>query len=158
MKLSISITSANSMEGFGTFLGKAAKHTDFIWLTGVLGAGKTTFAKGFLTGLGACETITSPSFLIAKEHPGARIPAVHLDLFRIDSKEKFSELGLDEYLSGEWFVICEWADKLELERQKNGIHFLFEVINASTRKITATLLSNKTDNTILSAMKDFKVE
>ncbi len=159
MSRTIRVNSAEEMEKLGGKLAESAKSTEFLWLTGPLGAGKTTFAKGFFWALGACETITSPSFLIAKEHEGARIRSVHIDLFRIDSYEKFRELGLEEYFSGEWFVACEWADRLSFEKQDFGIHLQFSnCAGGAGRIVSARNLSGKPSNPIFDKFSELADE
>lgn len=150
------IETAHDMILFGCALGAAAQSPDSLWLTGPLGAGKTTFAKGFLDGLGAVEAVTSPSFLVAKEHPGARIPAVHIDLFRINSLDKFCELGLEEYFGGEWFVVCEWADRLRFDTSGKGLHIEFEIEKDGGRLVTAAAMSGAANRPIIAAAKEYR--
>lgn len=81
-------------------------------LIGDLGAGKTTFCKGFAEGLGVKETVTSPTFTIMNEYMG-RLPLYHFDMYRLKSLEDAENLGFGEYfdmttLKG--VTLVEWAD------------------------------------------------
>lgn len=96
----------------GFRLAELVREGDVIALTGPLGAGKTTFAQGLLSGLGVKGYVTSPSFTIANEYEG-RVKVAHLDLYRIDRLEELKEIGLDEYLGGDYLVVMEWADRVE---------------------------------------------
>ncbi|MCD6118667.1 tRNA (adenosine(37)-N6)-threonylcarbamoyltransferase complex ATPase subunit type 1 TsaE [bacterium] len=131
------IRTAENMKEFGSRVGAAISAPVTILLIGPMGAGKTIFAQGLMAGLGANDHVTSPSFLIAKEYMGTRIPAVHLDLFRIDSFEKFKELGLEEYLDGTWVAVCEWADRVEEIAGSNCITLNFTVEPDDSRAVSA---------------------
>ncbi|MDY3910148.1 MAG: tRNA (adenosine(37)-N6)-threonylcarbamoyltransferase complex ATPase subunit type 1 TsaE [Eubacterium sp.] len=90
-------------------LGKNAKPGDIFLLEGDLGTGKTVFAKGFATGLGVEEPITSPTFTIVQEYESGRIPLYHFDVYRIADPEEMYELGYENYFWGEGVCLIEWA-------------------------------------------------
>lgn len=82
-----------------------------ILLIGSLGAGKTTLAKGILSGLGVAEPdeVTSPTFTLIHEYGGGR--AFHIDLYRLDTREQVATLGLDEIFDREAVVLIEWGER-----------------------------------------------
>ena len=87
-----------------------------ISLIGDLGAGKTTFTKGFAKGFGVKQTVTSPTFTIMNEYEGSQMPLYHFDMYRLSSKEEAINCGFEEYfdlskLKG--VVIVEWASNTE---------------------------------------------
>ena len=84
---------------------------DIFALTGDLGAGKTQFVKGFVSGLDCSAEVTSPTFTLIHEYTGGRIPVYHFDWYRLGSAEAAMRLGLDEYLFGDGTCIVEWADR-----------------------------------------------
>ncbi|MFL6541483.1 MAG: tRNA (adenosine(37)-N6)-threonylcarbamoyltransferase complex ATPase subunit type 1 TsaE, partial [Chthoniobacterales bacterium] len=51
-----------------------ARRGDVFALTGDLGAGKTQFAKGFVSGMGSNDEVTSPTFTLIHEYSGGRLP------------------------------------------------------------------------------------
>ena len=86
-----------------------------ISLIGDLGAGKTTFSKGFAEGFGVSETVTSPTFTIMNEYEG-KMPLYHFDMYRLSSMEEAVNCGFEEYfdlskLKG--VVLVEWASNVE---------------------------------------------
>jgi len=87
-------------------LGKIVQPNDVILLEGDLGAGKTTFTKGFAKGLEVKRTVNSPTFNIIKEYKG-RIPLYHMDVYRLEGSSE--DLGFDEYFMGEGVCVVEWA-------------------------------------------------
>jgi tRNA threonylcarbamoyladenosine biosynthesis protein TsaE len=80
-------------------------------LQGGLGAGKTHFTKGVATGLGCNAEVTSPTFTLAHEYTGGRLPLYHFDFYRMDSEDEVLRIGWDEYLDEAGVVVVEWPDK-----------------------------------------------
>lgn len=81
-------------------------------LSGSLGAGKTTLVQGLAAGLGLdAREIQSPSYTLVREHAGSRGRLVHIDLYRLSSREA-EALGLDEILDGPGVKAVEWPDRL----------------------------------------------
>ena len=82
-----------------------------VWaLAGDLGTGKTVFTKGFASGLGVDEDVSSPTFTILQVYESGRLPLYHFDLYRIAEPEELYEIGFEEYLDGEGVTLIEWAD------------------------------------------------
>jgi len=96
----------------GEVIGGLLKAGDLVLLMGELGAGKTTLAQGLCRGAGMDEGVwaRSPTFTLINEYT-ARIPIRHADLYRVDSWEDFSTIGLfDPSFQG--ITLVEWGDKL----------------------------------------------
>ncbi|MEO7556940.1 MAG: tRNA (adenosine(37)-N6)-threonylcarbamoyltransferase complex ATPase subunit type 1 TsaE, partial [Acidimicrobiales bacterium] len=77
-----------------------------------LGAGKTAFAQGFGRGLGITDTITSPTFTLAREHDGGRLRLHHIDVYRLEQLEEVLDIGLPELLDDEAATLIEWGDAI----------------------------------------------
>jgi len=87
-----------------------------VLLIGNLGAGKTTLAKGIISGLGAAEPeeVTSPTFTLIHEYgpgEGNNARVYHVDLYRLDTPEQVATLGLEEVLDREAIVLVEWGER-----------------------------------------------
>jgi len=86
-----------------------------VLLIGNLGSGKTTLAKGIISGLEAAqpEEVTSPTFTLIHEYgPGKGNPRVyHIDLYRLDTPQQIATLGLEEILDGNAIVLVEWGER-----------------------------------------------
>jgi tRNA threonylcarbamoyladenosine biosynthesis protein TsaE len=88
-----------------------------VLLIGNLGAGKTTLAKGILSGLGVTtpDEVSSPTFTLIHEYSGnssgeAR-RAYHIDLYRLDTEAEVGTLGLDELFDRQAVVLIEWGER-----------------------------------------------
>lgn len=97
----------------GEKIGREAKSGQVYTLTGELGAGKTVFTQGLAKGLGIDEPVSSPTFTIAQEYGGGRLPLYHLDVYRIGDVEEMEEIGYEDYFYGDGLCIIEWADLIE---------------------------------------------
>ena len=86
-----------------------------ILLSGDLGAGKTTLAKGIISGLGVAseEEVTSPTFTLIHVFRN-HCPVFHVDLFRVERPHDLETLGLEDVLSEPAIVLIEWPEKLSL--------------------------------------------
>lgn len=102
--------SAVQTRNIGMKLGKLSAKGDVILLVGPLGAGKTCLTQGIARGLGIHEYTASPSFVLVREYQG-KLPLYHIDLYRLDNIEEVTQLGLDDYFSGNGVCVVEWADK-----------------------------------------------
>ena len=109
----IPLGDAAETEAFGHSLADQVRAGDVIALYGTLGAGKTTLARGILRGLGHEGDVGSPTFPIVQtyEPPDTRLPAWHVDLFRIEEASELDELGLDE-VRDEGVLLIEWPERL----------------------------------------------
>ncbi|GIU75067.1 MAG: tRNA (adenosine(37)-N6)-threonylcarbamoyltransferase complex ATPase subunit type 1 TsaE [Bryobacteraceae bacterium] len=109
-------------------------------LSGELGAGKTTFAKGVAEGLGAApaDDISSPTFALIHEHGGGRL--YHVDLYRLDTEAEAASLGLDEILARPAVVLLEWAERFPRLLPEERIEIRIEAQPDDSRRIQITEL------------------
>src|SRR5690625_7468920 len=92
----------------GTHLAGLLRPGDLIILTGDLGAGKTTLTKGIAEGLRVQGPVSSPTFIIARTHPGP-VPLVHVDAYRLQGAEEIDDLDLDADLA-QSITVVEWGE------------------------------------------------
>ena len=120
MAASHTTTTSTSVSPDDTFhlgeqIGHSLKGGELILLTGGLGAGKTIFAKGIMSGLGYDpDEVTSPSFTLVNLYH-ARLDVYHIDLWRLDEETDATvAVGLDDILANDTaIVIVEWAERLK---------------------------------------------
>jgi len=107
----VRVVSAEAMRGLGVRLAALLQAGDVVLLTGELGAGKTTLAQGIGAGLGVGGAVRSPTFVIARVHPGGRLPLVHVDAYRLGSAGELDDLDLDADLAAS-VTLVEWGEGL----------------------------------------------
>jgi tRNA threonylcarbamoyladenosine biosynthesis protein TsaE len=97
---------------FGRRLAGEIRPPLLVFLFGELGAGKTTLAKGIISGLGAAreEDVTSPTFTLVHEFRGP-VRVFHVDLYRIEGPADLQSLGLDDLFASPAIVLVEWPEK-----------------------------------------------
>jgi tRNA threonylcarbamoyladenosine biosynthesis protein TsaE len=113
------------------------KHA-LILLIGNLGAGKTTLAKGIISGLGAAEPeeVASPTFTLIHEYGGGRV--YHVDLYRLDTTQQVATLGLEEILDREAVVLIEWAERFPDLFPAERIEIRLQALSESKRQLIIT--------------------
>jgi tRNA threonylcarbamoyladenosine biosynthesis protein TsaE len=102
------ISTPEDMHQLGLALANRLRAGDFLVLTGLLGAGKTTLTRGIGEGLQAVGTVSSPTFVIARTHrtEGGNVNLVHVDAYRLGSPAEFDDLDIDVEGS---ITIVEWG-------------------------------------------------
>ena len=120
---------------------KLAKKTppgSVIALVGELGAGKTTFTKGFARQMGVKDSVTSPTFKLVSEYKGKKYLLNHVDAYRMEGPKDFLNIGGEEYLTAKNSItIIEWGDLLSdlLSEETITVHFKRIKIPKESRRI-----------------------
>ena len=98
-------------------LASGFKGDEVVLLQGELGAGKTVFTKGLAAGLGMEDVtqVCSPTFTLINIYQ-ARVPIIHMDLYRLGGQTDILTLGWEDHL-GQGVIVVEWAEKLNYEEQ-----------------------------------------
>ena len=97
---------------FGAALAEIVQSGDVITLKGALGAGKTTFARGFIQHLaGVDEEVVSPTFTLVQTYETQRGIIWHFDLYRLEAPDDVLELGLEDAQAG-GITLIEWPERL----------------------------------------------
>jgi tRNA threonylcarbamoyladenosine biosynthesis protein TsaE len=110
---------------------------DILALTGPLGAGKTTFVRGVLRGLGFEGDVPSPTFplVIPYEPPAVSLPIWHCDLYRLDSPDEVAALAIDDVLS-DGALMIEWPERMGDRLWRDAVQ-LSIAIDGDARRLTA---------------------
>ena len=107
------LASAEATEAAGAALAAAVASADTacIFLHGELGAGKTTFARGFLAGLGHAGRVPSPTYTLVEPYEVSGRSVWHLDLYRLGDGAELEFLGLDEMAGPGAVLLIEWPER-----------------------------------------------
>jgi len=99
------------MLAFGAKIGRALRLGDTVALSGDLGAGKTTFARGLVQAVHPHETVPSPTYTLVQTYDLSDYDLWHCDLYRLEHPDEAYELGLIDAM-GEVVCLLEWPDRL----------------------------------------------
>jgi tRNA threonylcarbamoyladenosine biosynthesis protein TsaE len=128
----------NATLALGARLGAVARPGDVVTLSGPLGAGKTSIARGLLAAFGLEGEAPSPSFAIVQPYdpPEVRFPVLHVDLYRIEHPSEAEELGLDE-ARADSLLIVEWPERLGDDAWRDALRLSLIMVNDGSRALTA---------------------
>ncbi len=131
------VNNENMMLKLGQRLATTLKPGDKVALSGTLGAGKTTFARGVLHGLGFPEEVPSPTFAIVQQYelPEVSLPLAHVDFYRIEDPDEVHELGLDDSLI-DGALLAEWPDRLPQSYWTDALQIDIKIEPDETRLLT----------------------
>ena len=119
-------------EALAREIASVIKGGEAILLHGTLGAGKTTFTKGFAKALGVEKTVVSPTFTIVKEYKGESLMLYHIDMYRIEDPDEIYGLGIEELYAPDSVTVIEWNKMEELPEKVITINV--EVVDETTRR------------------------
>jgi len=115
----------------------ASRNPVVIALEGELGAGKTTFVKGFAKALGIKAKIKSPTFTLMKQYQIKPASLYHIDCYRIRDHRDLVTLDLKSiFKSPNSVILIEWPERIGKILPKKLIRVHIDHINHNKRKIT----------------------
>ncbi len=130
----IELPSLSATEGLASSVAALARAGDAILLEGVLGAGKSAFARAFLRAASGDPSleVPSPTFTLVQGYD-TRIGVVHhFDLWRLTSPTALAELGWDEARGD--IVLVEWPDRLGALRPPDALTVALHITGAQSRR------------------------
>jgi tRNA threonylcarbamoyladenosine biosynthesis protein TsaE len=125
------------MRDIGARLADLLRAGDLVVLIGELGAGKTTLVQGIGAGLGVRGPITSPTFVLAREHPplSEGAPAlVHVDAYRLGNVAEVADLDLESALD-DAVVVVEWGSGLVEDLVNERLDVIIELGDGDERRV-----------------------
>lgn len=93
-----------------------------VWLSGGLGAGKTTLVRGVLRSLGHTGRVRSPTFTLLEPYDLPKFPVYHFDFYRFSSEDEWRDAGFDEYFRGAGTCLVEWPELAGPDLPRPDLH------------------------------------
>lgn len=107
----VELNSEAEMIAFGVKCARCIRAGQVIFLQGDLGAGKTTLARGLLSGWGYIGIVTSPTFTLLESYELNSAIVHHFDLYRMESGDELEMIGARELFNPSSICLIEWPHK-----------------------------------------------
>lgn len=109
----VTVDSEEAMLALAASMAGHLRPGQLVYVQGDLGAGKTTFVRGLLRGLGYRGHVKSPTFTLVEPYEVAGMMIYHLDLYRLTAPDELESVGIRDYVSGSGVCVVEWAERGE---------------------------------------------
>ena len=106
-----SLPNEQATEHFGAELARTLPDSAVVYLSGDLGAGKTTSIRGLLRALGYQKSVKSPTYSLVESYTIGSQLIHHFDLYRIEDPEELVYIGIDDYFNTKACCFIEWAEQ-----------------------------------------------
>ncbi len=107
----VSLASVIETERMGAYWSTLIEPGNVLYFSGELGAGKTTWVRGFLKGLGYTGTVKSPTYTLVEPYNVGQYTLYHFDLYRLGSATELDSFGFRDYLRDRAIILVEWFEK-----------------------------------------------
>lgn len=109
--LELSLLSESDTLQIGAKLAAVCPIHCIIFLQGELGAGKTTFVRGFMRGLGYAGAVKSPTYTLVEPYAIKDKTLYHFDLYRLQDPHELDDIGMRDYIAQPAILLIEWPER-----------------------------------------------
>lgn len=145
---SIAAADEAAMVHLGARLGSVCEPGLVVFLQGDLGAGKTTFSRGFMQSLGHTGAVKSPTYTLVEPYRLRGLDVFHFDLYRLGDPEELEFMGIRDYFGDMSVCLVEWPERglgslpsadlvITIEQEGRGRRLVYCARNGQGKRILA---------------------
>lgn len=154
----------------------SGEHPLFIGLHGDLGAGKTTWVRAMLRGLGHEGRVPSPTYTLMEHYqvsgvsgvqghasdpvsgrrsgPVPDLDIVHMDLYRLEGDDELENLGLRDWLAApRLWLLVEWPDRLPILQSRCDLLIRLEMAGSEGRSVRIQGMTERGNRALRACIK-----
>ena len=127
------LASEEATLALGAALAKGALPGRVLFLSGDLGAGKTTLVRGLLRALGWSGRVKSPTYALVEIYAVSRLDFYHFDFYRFKDREEWVNSGFREHFNPDSLCVVEWPEKAGGLLPPPDLHLTLELSQSGRR-------------------------
>ena len=110
--VALTLPDAAATERAGVSLARHLVPGMVVTLSGDLGAGKTTLARGILRGRGWNGAVKSPTYGLVEHYPLSNLYLYHFDFYRFNQASEWDDAGVAEAFRRDTVCLVEWPERV----------------------------------------------
>ena len=108
---SFKLADADATLRLGEALAPGARPGQVLFISGDLGAGKTTLVRGLLRGLGHPGRAKSPTYTLVEPYSFPSLDLYHFDFYRFKDRSEWLSSGFREHFNAQSLCVVEWPER-----------------------------------------------
>ena len=107
----IEVFDESEMLALGRSWSENLDHGCVVFLSGELGAGKTTLVRGVLSGFGYHDIVSSPTYTLVESYQIREKRIYHFDFYRVKFPKELEMIGVRDMITPDSICLIEWPDR-----------------------------------------------